>query len=96
MTSFTKSIDSNLKLLRVILLTKGSSIMEFGLLLEKGEDLLDEENSEFMQAVQKKKQVALIRKSYQSSKLGTLGRVYLFDVSQRLTNLLAQAGEHGA
>ena len=40
--SFTKSIDSNLKLLRVILLTKGSSIMEFGLLLDKVEGLLTE------------------------------------------------------
>lgn len=36
LASFTKSIDSNLKLLRVILLTKGSTIMEFSKLLDKG------------------------------------------------------------
>lgn len=36
LSSFTKSIDSNLKLLRVILLTKGSTIMEFSKLLDKG------------------------------------------------------------
>ncbi|WP_420628422.1 hypothetical protein [Candidatus Leptofilum sp.] len=36
LASFTKSIDSNLKLLRVILLIKGSTIMEFGKLLDKG------------------------------------------------------------
>lgn len=40
LASFTKTINSNLKLLRVILLTKGSSIMEFGLFLEEGEELL--------------------------------------------------------
>lgn len=36
LASFTKSIDSNLKLLRVILLTKGSTIMEFSKMLDKG------------------------------------------------------------
>jgi hypothetical protein len=44
LASFTKSIDSNLKLLRVILLTKGSSIMEFSKMLDKGLLMMNEGN----------------------------------------------------
>ena len=44
LASFTKSIDSNLKLLRVILLTKGSTIMEFSKLLDKGLLMANEGN----------------------------------------------------
>lgn len=44
LASFTKSIDSNLKLLRVILLTKGSTIMEFSKLLDKGLLIMNESN----------------------------------------------------
>lgn len=44
LASFTKSIDSNLKLLRIILLTKGSTIMEFSKLLDKGLLIMNESN----------------------------------------------------
>lgn len=40
LSSFTDSIDSNLKLLRVILLTKGSTILQFGNAVAKGDGLL--------------------------------------------------------
>lgn len=42
LASFTISIDSNLKLLRVILLTKGSTIMEFSKMLDKGLLIMNE------------------------------------------------------